>query len=89
LAEQIREAVLSSAKQKVPYDPEQDAWHGPTQCVWDVAWWAALVAVHVLVLRRSLPEKVRQVWQWVAAGHWPCGQPERCPAAAGQRLMVY
>jgi len=31
-------------KKKVPFDPRQDAWHGPTQCVWGTCHnWAALV----------------------------------------------
>jgi uncharacterized protein (TIGR02996 family) len=88
LWERVREAVLSRARPKVPFDPGQDAWHGPTQCVWDVSWWAGLLALHV-VFKRRVPGDVGRMWSWVAAGHWPCGYVSPPTDEDGGRLTVY
>jgi hypothetical protein len=39
-------AVTSRARTAVPYDPRKDAWHAPTQSVWQAAYVAGLVMVY-------------------------------------------
>ena len=82
LFNEVQAKVFDRAKAAVPYDPEQDAWHGPTQCVWDVSYWAGLVALY-LQLGQPLPDQIKQVWSWVEAGHWPCGFDE------DMKLMIF
>jgi hypothetical protein len=78
----------------VPFDADQDAWHAPTQCVWDAACWTALVAC-VLACGWAVPEDLVEVWNWYAAGHWPSGfadEPGDGPGrqlAYPRRLLVY
>jgi uncharacterized protein (TIGR02996 family) len=73
LLRKICRAVVDMATENVRlFDPKQDAWHGPTQCVRDVSHWAGLFALHV-VLRVPMPPRLKQIWSWILAGHWPCG----------------
>ena len=66
-------AVVSRAGAAVPlFDPEQDAWHAPTQCAWDAGYVAALIAC-MLACGWPVPEDLAEVWNWYQAGHWPSG----------------
>jgi hypothetical protein len=71
LWEKIHSIVFRDAKHRVPYDEREDAWHGPTTAVWDAAWTAGLVGLH-LFLQRPIPADLQQQWTWFAEGHWPC-----------------
>lgn len=53
------------------FDPKQDAWYGPTNCVNSAAYISALVAWHLL-LERPIPKMIAGEWCWLAEGHWPC-----------------
>jgi hypothetical protein len=64
--------TFEKARSRVPYDSEQDTWHGPTASVWAVGYWAGLIGVSLL-LNRRFPSEFRTIWPWLAAGHWPCG----------------
>ena len=64
--------VMGSATKSVPYDPEADAWHGPTAALWQAVWTAGLSAWH-LACDEPLPADLAQQWAWYARGHWPCG----------------
>jgi hypothetical protein len=92
--DRVRALVLQQARTAVPYDDAQDAWHAPTQCVWDAAWWTGLVAC-VLACGWSVPDDLVEVWNWYAAGHWPSGfadEPGDGPGeqlAFPRRLLVY
>ena len=56
--DQIHEAVFRRATSTVPYDPAEDAWHGPSFGVWQAAWTAGLVGL-CLALGRSIPKTFR------------------------------
>ena len=90
----IQTAVRTQASKAVPYDPYQDSWHGPTQCVWDAAWYAALIACH-LQLELPIPIDLGRIWSYFEMGHWPCGyvNPPRNPvdgsAYAAAELLVF
>jgi hypothetical protein len=72
LGGQVYALVLDRAAPNVPlFDPDQDAWYGPTACVHQAAYIAALVACHIL-LGRPIPEMIIGEWRWFAEGHWPC-----------------
>ena len=98
LFDRVRAAVLSRARLAVPFDPAQDAWHAPTQCVHDAGYVTALVAC-VLARGWPVPEDLAELWNWFAAGHWPAGfagEPGDRPAdrsaerlAFPRRLLVY
>jgi hypothetical protein len=79
LWQSIERTVVSRAAAKVPmYDPEQDAWYGPTVCVWYAAYTACLVGWHIL-LNRRLPERLAAEWEWYVDGRWPCDYAEEPP----------
>jgi hypothetical protein len=96
--DRVYTAVVSRAGCAVPFDPEEDAWHGPTQCAWDAGYAAALVAC-VLACGWPVPEDLAEVWNWYQAGHWPSGfAAETAGGAASveagnsdlpRRLLVY
>src|SRR6266704_3395612 len=78
----------------VPFAGDQDAWHAPTQCVWDAAYWTALVAC-VLACGWAVPDDLVEVWNWYADGHWPSGFADEPGDGPGwqlvypRRLLVY
>jgi hypothetical protein len=92
--DRVHALVWERARTAVPFDADQDAWHAPTQCVWDAAYWTALVAC-VLACGWAVPEDLVEVWNWYAAGHWPSGfadEPGDGPGrqlAYPRRLLVY
>ena len=49
----------------MPFDPEQDAWHAPTQCVWDAAYCAGLIGCFV-ALEWSVPDDLQEHWALVS-----------------------
>jgi hypothetical protein len=67
--------VVAIASKRVPFDPEEDAWHAPTTAVWHAAWTAALYASH-LRLRIAVPAELTAQWVWFERGHWPAGYTE-------------
>jgi len=72
LWERVSEIVIRLAASVVPYDANQDSWHGPTAAVWQAGWTAGLVAWCVL-LGRQVPEELQEQWRWFVLGHWPSG----------------
>jgi hypothetical protein len=68
----IHAAVFRAATPRVPFDPKQDAWHGPTTAVWQAAWTAGLVGL-CLQTGRPIPQDLLHQWAWFARGHWPSG----------------
>jgi len=97
LWKRIERLVVERAAAYVPlFDPEQDAWYGPTACVWGAAYTACLVGWHIL-LNRTLPERLTSEWEWYADGHWPCDYAEAPPGyrddsivdLATGKLLVY
>jgi hypothetical protein len=94
--DRIEESVLGLAGPSLPGFGEGDAWHGPTACVYDAAYSAALVGWHVL-LGRPLPDPIADRWGWLADGHWPCDHAEPPPGlwdeskidVAAGKLVVY
>jgi hypothetical protein len=74
--QQIGGLVAEQAAANVPlYDPNQDAWYGPTLCVWDAAYIASLVGWHIL-MSQPIGWVISERWRWLAAGHWPCAFAE-------------
>lgn len=72
LWDRIRAAVFRRATATVPFDPEQDAWHGPTTAVWQAAWTAGLIGL-CLRTGQPVPSELQEQWAWYARGHWPSG----------------
>jgi hypothetical protein len=94
--DRIERVVIEMAWPNVPGAGEGDAHHGPTACVYDAGYIAALVGWHVL-LGLPLPEPIAARWSWLTAGHWPCdyaeeppgfGDESRIDVSAG-KLVVY
>jgi hypothetical protein len=84
---QIESLVMECAIPNVPeYDKKQDAWYGPTTCVWQAGYTAALIGCHLL-LKRPLPEPIAQEWDWFADGHWPCDYAEE-PHGYGDEALI-
>ena len=97
LWKRIERFVVERAAANVPlYDPEQDAWYGPTMCVWGAAFTSCLVGWHIR-LNRCLPERLACEWEWYVSGHWPCDYAEEPPGyldesvvdIPGGKLLVY
>lgn len=65
-------AVMSRARTAVPFDPGQDSWHAPTQCVWQAAYTAGLIMC-VLGSGWPVPDDLVEEWNWFQAGYWPAG----------------
>jgi hypothetical protein len=96
--DRVGEAVMTRARAAVPFDPDEDAWHAPTQCVWDAAYTAGVIAT-VLACGRPAPGDLVELWNWYEAGHWPGGfaaEPGDDPGdrsgdglAYPRRLLVY
>jgi len=93
----IERLVLNRASANVPlFDPNEDAWFGPTACVWGASYTACLVSWHV-ELKAVLPPRLRAEWTWYQDGHWPCGYAEEPPGYLDEtsvghpagRLLVY
>jgi hypothetical protein len=88
LWEAIHAAVFRRAASQVPYDPEQDTWHGPTMAVWQAAWTAGLVGL-CLQTGRPVPPELQEQWSWYARGHWPAGYASLGPDGRLGPLLVY
>ena len=83
---EIYDQVFDLARDAVPFDPEQDAYHGPNMAVWSCCWFAALTGCWLNLfggltqpLRRDAYQtslcyqwRIDLIWGWYAAGHWPC-----------------
>jgi hypothetical protein len=72
LFERVNTQVMEQARRFAPFDPRQDAWHGPTLCVWEAGYTAALVTC-VLACCWPVPDDLAEIWAWFEAGHWPSG----------------
>lgn len=72
LWDQTHQVVIEHARKAVPYDPEEDTWHGPTAAVWFAAWVSATIACSLL-LCHDIPSEALDHWHWFIKGHWPCG----------------
>jgi hypothetical protein len=80
---------MDQAIPNVPeYRADEDAWYGPTACVWQAGYTAALVAGHVL-FGCSLPDPIAEQWMWFREGHWPCGYAEDPPPNLYPQLDEY
>jgi hypothetical protein len=66
----IHDTVERVARKTVPYDPNKDAWHGPTLAVWHAAWTAGLIGL-CLQLNRPISPELQEQWRWFLQGHWP------------------
>ena len=90
----VTAAVMSRARAVVPFGLAADAWHAPTQCVWDAGFVAGLVAC-VLARGWLVPDDLAELWSWYEAGHWPAGfaaEPGGAPwphGGSSRRLLVY
>jgi len=84
--DRVHALVLERARTAVPFAGDQDAWHAPTQCVWDAAYWTALVAC-VLACGWAVPDDLVEVWNWYADGHWPSGFADEPGDGPGWQLV--
>lgn len=76
LWDRIHAAVFRRATSVVPFDPNRDAWYGPTTAVWHAAWTAGLVGL-CLHTSRPIPPELQEQWSWFIRGHWPSGYASR------------
>jgi hypothetical protein len=88
LWDRIHAVVFESATPRVPYDPDQDSWHGPSAAVWHAAWTAGLVGLY-LRSGRPIPPDLQEQWSWFVRGHWPCGSASVVPNERIVPLLVY
>jgi hypothetical protein len=97
LFDRMHEIVMDHAHTAVPFDPEQDCFHAPSQCVWHAAYDAGLIAC-VLASGWPVPDDLVEEWNWFEAGHWPASfahEPGDNPYMNGdevtfpRRLLVY
>ena len=77
----VGEIVHERAASAVPYDPEEDPWHPPTNAT-GAASYVAETLTGYAAFGWPVPADLRAIWSWYEAGHWPC-------AMAGSRLLVY
>lgn len=68
----VRDRMIDHLSRFAPFDPNEDAWHGPTTAVVQAAWTVALVALHKH-LHTHVPEVLAAQYRWYKRGHWPCG----------------
>jgi hypothetical protein len=80
-AKTVGEIVHASAAAAVPFDPEEDPWHPPTNATGSAAYVAETLTGYA-AFGWPVPDDLRAIWSWHEAGHWPC-------AMAGRRLLVY
>jgi hypothetical protein len=83
-ADRVEAAVVEAARQRVPFDEEEDAWHGPTLCVREVAYCAKIVTAFTLI-GWPVPDDLAERWAWYEAGHWPCGYAD---ASGEERVLL-
>jgi hypothetical protein len=76
--DRIERVVIKVAGSGVPGFGEGDAHNGPTSCVYQAGYTAALVACHVR-LERPIPDPIVEEWMWFTEGHWPCDYAEEPP----------
>lgn len=97
LFDRLGAIVTDRAQISVPFDPEEDAWDGPTLCVWVAAYVAGLIGC-VLASGWPVPDDLVELWNWFEAGHWPASfAPEPGDGRAifedesslPRRLLVY
>lgn len=88
LWDRIHAVVFRAAAPKVPYDPQQDSWHGPTTAVWQAAWTAGLIGL-CLQLGRFVPPELEEQWIWFLRGHWPSGYANLGAGGRLGPLLVY
>jgi hypothetical protein len=77
----VGEVVHERAASAVPFDPEEDPWHGPTNATGAAAY-VAETLVGYAAFGWPVPADLRAIWSWYEAGHWPCAVNDR-------RLVVY
>lgn len=85
--DEVHAVVFRTASVRVPYDPAEDAWHGPTAAVWQAAWTAGLIAL-CLQTSRPIPAELEEQWSWYVRGHWPSGYASWTDDGLGP-LLVY
>jgi len=76
---EIESKVRDLARRHVPYDDEEDTWHGPNAAVWQAGWLAAVMGCSIQAGRPYSDEydpsdqwtPVAE-WYWFCTGHWPC-----------------
>jgi hypothetical protein len=85
LWDRIHAIVFRDATPRVPYKPDEDCYHAPSQAVWDAAWTAGLVGI-CLLLNRPIPAELAEQWKWYLAGRWPCAWHGDFPHG---RLVIY
>jgi hypothetical protein len=88
LWERVHALVFERAVPNVPlFDPDRDAWYGPTTCVWLAAYISSLVAWHILLVR-PIPPMIAESWDWYSEGHWPCDFAEE-PVGIDEALVDF
>ncbi len=82
----IYDQVFDLARDKAPFEDDQDAYYAPNMAVWSCCWFAALTGCWLwqfgsLSQPLKRPEyqtspryqwRIDLIWWWHAAGHWPC-----------------
>jgi hypothetical protein len=72
----VGEIVHQRAAAAVPYDPEEDPWHRPTNAT-GAATYVAETLTGYAAFGWPVPADLRAIWCWYEAGHWPCAMAGR------------
>ena len=72
IEKRLHAAAFPIISDKLPWDPDEDPWHGPTNAV-DSACWLVAVAGLAIAKHGTLPSSATfaAAWQWYRDGHWP------------------
>lgn len=84
--DRVERSVIDAASANVPGAGEGGSWHGPTACVYQAGFTAALVGWPVL-LGRPVPDPIKEEWSWLVAGHWPCDYAEEPPGFGDESFV--
>jgi hypothetical protein len=69
----------------IPYEPDEDVWHGPSAAAWGAAWVFSLEHLHA-ARGVALPADTAAQLVWFERGHWPCALVD---GASGENLKDY
>ena len=81
----VRDLVVELASRD--RDVPGDAWDPRSQCIWDAAYCAGMMAGFD-ALGWQAPDDLLESWAWFAHGHWVAGYAAD-PHAGPQLLLIY
>ena len=80
--------VVEAVARNVPYEENQDAWHGPNAAVLFAAWAFSLEELY-LFRGLPLPAELAAQLKWFERGHWPCSLVEISGGENAADYVIY